>query len=80
VSTTNNVPVNFDDDVDLKPELGQIPDTQKLVGCLLDAAAAAAMYIDEDNKDVYEDEDDDDEVHNETYFNARKRLEKNTPI
>jgi hypothetical protein len=79
VTTTNNVPVNVDDDVELESEFGQLPDTQKLVGCLLDAAAAAATYDDEDNKDVYEDKDDDDEVHDETYFNARKWLEKNTP-
>jgi hypothetical protein len=73
VTTSNIVPVNYDDDVELEPEFGQ------LVGCLLDAAAAAATYDDEDNKDVYEDKDDDDEVHDETYFNARKCLKKNTP-
>ena len=73
MTTSNIVPVNYDDDVELEPEFGQ------LVGCLLDAAAAAATYDDEDNKDVYEDKDDDDEVHDETYFNARKWLEKNTP-
>jgi hypothetical protein len=80
VTTTNNVPVNFDDCVKLEPEFGQLPDTQKLVGCLLDAAAAAASHDDEDNKDVYEDKaDDDDEVHNETYFYACKWLENKTP-
>ena len=79
MTTTNNAPVNFDDDVKLEPEFGQLPDTQKLVCCLLDAAAAAASYDDGDNKDVHEDKDDDDEVHDETYFHTRKWLEKNTP-
>jgi hypothetical protein len=79
-TTTNNVPVNFDDCVELEPEFRQLSETQKLVGCLLDAAAAAAPYDDEDNKDAYEDkDDDDDEVHDETYFYARKWLEKKTP-
>ena len=52
VALTNNISVNFDNDVKEEPEFGQLPDTQKLVGCLLDAAAAT--YDDEDNKDIYE--------------------------
>ena len=78
VTTPNNVPVSFDDNVEEEePDFGKLPDTQKLVGSLLDAAAAAATYDDEGmNEDsIHDDEDYEDE----TYFNARKWLEKNAP-
>jgi hypothetical protein len=83
VTTSNKVPVNFDDNLEEEPEFGQLPDTQKLVGCPLDAAAAAPTNNDEDNKDIHKDDngddDDDDKVRDETYCNVRKMLEKNTP-
>ncbi|KAI2508973.1 No apical meristem-associated C-terminal domain [Fragilaria crotonensis] len=69
-----DVPVSFNNDDDDEPEdFGLLPDTQKLVGCLLDAAAATSM------NDNEEKDDDDDDYEDETYFNARKWLEKNTP-
>ncbi len=83
VTTTDvvSVPVSFDDDVkeDDDLDLGTLPETQKLVGCLLDAAIitttslADNVLVDgdkEDNKSVFDDP---------TYFNARKWLEKNAP-
>jgi hypothetical protein len=71
-----DVPVSFNNDDDDEPEdFRLLPDTQKLVGCLLDAAAATSMN-DNDNE---EKDDDDDDYEDETYFNARKWLEKNTP-
>ena len=70
-----DVPVSFDnDDEDEPDDFGLLPDMQKLVGCLLDAAAATSMN-DNDN----EEQDDDDDDYDETYFNARKWLEKNAP-
>ena len=79
VVTTSNVPVSTDDVVgDEEADFGHLPDTQTIVGCLLDAAAAAATY---DDEDILEDDDveDDDKVDDETYFNARKWLKKNAP-
>ncbi|KAI2504466.1 No apical meristem-associated C-terminal domain [Fragilaria crotonensis] len=73
-SPDEDVPVSFNNDDDDEPEdFGLLPDTQKLVGCLLDAAAATSM------NDNEEKDDDDDDYEDETYFNARKWLEKNTP-
>jgi hypothetical protein len=74
VVTSTNIPVSFHDDVEEEePDFGHLPDTQNLVGCLLDAAAASAKYDDEEKDGIL-----DYEVHvDEMYFtNARKWQEK----
>ena len=77
VVTTTSVSVNTTDDVIRdEPDFGLLPDTQKLVGCLLDAAEAAQTNDDEDILDNDNDNDNDNnEGHEETYFNACKWLE-----
>jgi hypothetical protein len=74
------VPVSFDDDVEEEHadlDLRTLPETQKLVGCLLDAAAATTTSLADDVVDG--DDEDDDAFNDPTYFNARKWLEKNAP-
>jgi hypothetical protein len=68
------------DDVLEDTDLGVLPDTQKLVACLLDTAAATSTKNHHDNKDADDDNEDaedhnyDKGAHDETYFNARKWL------
>jgi hypothetical protein len=77
---------DVDDVLEDSTDLGVLSDTQKLVACLLDAAAATSTKnhhgkkdADDDNEDA-EDHDYDEGAHeDETYFNARKWLEKNSP-
>ena len=85
-TTEEDISDSFDVDVLEDTDLGVLPDTQKLVACLLDAAAATSTKnhhdnkdADDDNEDVEDHDDYDKGAHDETYFNARKWLEKNSP-
>ena len=84
-TTEEDISDSFDVDVLEDTDLGVLPDKQKLVACLLDAAAATSTKNHHDNKDADDDNEDaedhnyDKGAHDETYFNARKWLEKNAP-
>ena len=85
-TTEEDISDSFDVDVLEETDLGVLPDTQKLVACLLYAAAATSTKnhhdnkdADDDNEDVEDHDDYDKGAHDETYFNARKCLEKNSP-
>jgi len=80
-TTEEDISDSFDVDVLEDTDLGVLPDTQKLV-----AAAATSTKnhhdnkdADDDNEDVEDHDDYDKGAHDETYFNARKWLEKNSP-
>ncbi len=68
-----------------KNEVGKRTALAVEAACLLDAAAATSTKNHHDNKDADDDNDDaedhdyDEGAHDETYFNARKWLEKNSP-
>ena len=85
-TTEEDISDSFDVDVLEDTDLGVLPDTQKLVTFLLDAAAATSTKnhhdnkdADDDNEDVEDHDDYDKGAHDETYFNERKWLEKNSP-
>jgi hypothetical protein len=78
-TTEEDISDSFDVDVLVDTDFGVLPDTQKRVACLLDAPAATSTNHD-DNEDAEDAEDDyDGGAHDETYLNARKWLEKNSP-
>ncbi len=71
-TTEEDISDSFNVDVLEDTDLGVLPDTQKLVACLLDAAAATSTNHD-DNKDADDDNEDakdhdyDEGAHDETY-------------
>ncbi len=75
--TTEDISDSFDIDILEETDLGVLPDTQKLVTFLLDAAAAMSTNNNNDNEDA--DDDYDGGAPDETNFNARKWLENNPP-